>query len=449
MSAHEEEDGTSDDSTLDDGWHTIASPPSQKLPDPAIPGIRTLFKITDRVMEQDGSSDIASGLEGLDDRLDAANGGQTLQSNMRLSRSPPTNRPALPNISHTEPRRVVQQTLSTSVTTWSPERKKQQSAPPKTTRDSRMNLREQLKGYASQSGSLVMEEVESEEGEGIYEAKGSDPLGMESVRDEEVPPELNDFGRDDSNLSGRQDVYDTTSENVRSALETSRVAGRDVDGPIFDDEADITEGSVLEELPESPPMIIHRKRLAVTPLTVDRQPGDASLTGSHDASSTLSAPKPSSGYRDEIASATMQGELTLHFGLPRLRSRYLSKLQKSSPAAKDAYTAIKAGGIASAAGISNKDSALAEEALSRVISKSDFSQMEVLGQFNRGFIIARLRKLESDDLFIVDQHASDEKFNFELLQRITVMKSQSLIRYVHPEARDHETEIRKGRELYI
>lgn len=41
----------------------------------------------------------------------------------------------------------------------------------------------------------------------------------------------------------------------------------------------------------------------------------------------------------------------------------------------------------------------AEQELSREISKEDFSRMEILGQFNRGFIIARLR----DDLFIIDQ----------------------------------------------
>ena len=35
--------------------------------------------------------------------------------------------------------------------------------------------------------------------------------------------------------------------------------------------------------------------------------------------------------------------------------------------------------------------------------------MEVIGQFNLGFIIARV----DDSLFIVDQHASDEKFRYE------------------------------------
>ena len=55
--------------------------------------------------------------------------------------------------------------------------------------------------------------------------------------------------------------------------------------------------------------------------------------------------------------------------------------------------------------------------------KDMFSKMEILGQFNKGFIITRLEK----DLFIVDQHATDEKYNFETLQRDTVIQSQKLI----------------------
>lgn len=49
--------------------------------------------------------------------------------------------------------------------------------------------------------------------------------------------------------------------------------------------------------------------------------------------------------------------------------------------------------------------------------------MEVIGQFNLGFIIARLE----DDLFIIDQHATDEKFRFEKLSNETKLKTQKLI----------------------
>jgi DNA mismatch repair protein PMS2 len=68
----------------------------------------------------------------------------------------------------------------------------------------------------------------------------------------------------------------------------------------------------------------------------------------------------------------------------------------------------------------------AEEELKRVFKKEQFNAMEVIGQFNLGFIIAKL----DDDLFIIDQHASDEKHTFENLQRTTKFHKQRLIRPV-------------------
>ncbi|KAI0206203.1 hypothetical protein F4808DRAFT_406420 [Astrocystis sublimbata] len=79
----------------------------------------------------------------------------------------------------------------------------------------------------------------------------------------------------------------------------------------------------------------------------------------------------------------------------------------------------------------------AEEKLSLTISKSDFEKMKIIGQFNLGFILAtRAAETSSadtlgrdDELFIIDQHATDEKYNFERLQASTVVQSQRL---VHP-----------------
>ena len=65
----------------------------------------------------------------------------------------------------------------------------------------------------------------------------------------------------------------------------------------------------------------------------------------------------------------------------------------------------------------------AEKELSRTITKAKFKQMKVLGQFNLGFIIVRL----DNNLFIIDQHATDEKYRFETLQRETKLESQKLI----------------------
>jgi len=73
--------------------------------------------------------------------------------------------------------------------------------------------------------------------------------------------------------------------------------------------------------------------------------------------------------------------------------------------------------------INPKDNKTAEKELMRQISKKDFSNMKIFGQFNLGFIIAGLDR----DLFIVDQHATDEKYNFERLQASTVINSQPMV----------------------
>ena len=72
--------------------------------------------------------------------------------------------------------------------------------------------------------------------------------------------------------------------------------------------------------------------------------------------------------------------------------------------------------------------------LTLAVKKEDFAKMKVVGQFNLGFIITTKTKdadqssnKNSFDLFIIDQHASDEKFNFETLQRTTVLRSQRLV----------------------
>lgn len=88
---------------------------------------------------------------------------------------------------------------------------------------------------------------------------------------------------------------------------------------------------------------------------------------------------------------------------------------------------------------------VAEDKLSLTIHKGDFSKMKIVGQFNLGFILAvrpgtaagsstataaaRVdRPRDDDELFIIDQHASDEKFNFERLQATTTVQSQRLVR---------------------
>ncbi|KAH8894042.1 hypothetical protein GQ53DRAFT_821161 [Thozetella sp. PMI_491] len=106
------------------------------------------------------------------------------------------------------------------------------------------------------------------------------------------------------------------------------------------------------------------------------------------------------------------------------------RLEKLSPPIK-AVTDLEENGL-------EADEAAAEARLSLKISKADFEKMKIIGQFNLGFVLA-VREAEppaadgtpaaapDDELFIIDQHASDEKYNFERLQASTVVQSQRLV----------------------
>jgi len=58
------------------------------------------------------------------------------------------------------------------------------------------------------------------------------------------------------------------------------------------------------------------------------------------------------------------------------------------------------------------------------LCKEDFLHMSIIGQFNLGFILARCR---NNNLWILDQHACDEKYHFERLCKETVIHEQTLI----------------------
>ena len=64
-----------------------------------------------------------------------------------------------------------------------------------------------------------------------------------------------------------------------------------------------------------------------------------------------------------------------------------------------------------------------EAEFNKHLDKKSFESADIIGQFNLGFIIV---KLLDDDLFIVDQHATDEKFRFETFVKTLKMSQQPL-----------------------
>lgn len=66
----------------------------------------------------------------------------------------------------------------------------------------------------------------------------------------------------------------------------------------------------------------------------------------------------------------------------------------------------------------------AEQELKLNLCRESFENMEVLGQFNNGFIITRY----NDHIFIIDQHATDERANFEDELEKCPMEQQYMVR---------------------
>ncbi|KAL7933833.1 hypothetical protein V8C35DRAFT_52262 [Trichoderma chlorosporum] len=103
------------------------------------------------------------------------------------------------------------------------------------------------------------------------------------------------------------------------------------------------------------------------------------------------------------------------------------------------------------------DASDAESRLPLIISKGDFSKMRIIGQFNLGFIIAvkpasplnSSSEGKHDELFIIDQHASDEKYNYEKLQNTTEIQSQRLVHPMRLQLTALEEEIILGNETAL
>ncbi|KAI0776511.1 hypothetical protein BD413DRAFT_602116 [Trametes elegans] len=162
---------------------------------------------------------------------------------------------------------------------------------------------------------------------------------------------------------------------------------------------------------------------------IDARLRQDTLVGSSDVGTSST-----SAVSTEIIRTGESDSVSLTFDLLRVTSSWKKLQAQLLSARREQQTRQSAG--AGANEDAKADIAAADEdateALSRVIDKADFASMDVVGQFNLGFIIVRRRKSrgaaghDMDDLFIVDQHAADEKYNFETLQQTTKIDSQKL-----------------------
>ncbi|TPP67615.1 Mismatch repair endonuclease PMS2 [Fasciola gigantica] len=117
-------------------------------------------------------------------------------------------------------------------------------------------------------------------------------------------------------------------------------------------------------------------------------------------------------YRDADGVGSAENPLELRPSVPLEFS--FTKLKQSLSSVSIDLSTVCSTSSTSAFSLGNfraEDSNAAEGELTTYFSKSSFHELEVVGQFNLGFIIG----LHNQDLFIIDQHASDEKYRFEQL----------------------------------
>ena len=238
----------------------------------------------------------------------------------------------------------------------------------------------------------------------------------EEVEDEEVDQLLSDAVEVPSDLPAHKDAK-FSSPNTADCPDVASVQGSDP--------------PIRTSVPNSMDLTLGEDDDVEDPCSLLSQARASSLTTSS------AIPHADKIIRPEIIrSGTTGSDLSLKFNIDHVKQVWADRPKKGQRE-KRRESALEE--VLVDAGVANTENdEKAVDALSRVIEKDDFAMMDIMGQFNLGFIVVRLKKTvsnnsdepeeEIDDLFIVDQHAADEKYNFETLQSTTVIQSQNLLK---------------------
>ncbi|KAH9000126.1 hypothetical protein EDB92DRAFT_1829472 [Lactarius akahatsu] len=325
--------------------------------------------------------------------------------------------------------RGVQMVLDTSGASWNlkpghegPQRKRPHLADVSASssgKNARTSMRARLAGFA-RDGVHVVRDKEDEDSPEEEEGAGDKVVEVKRVS-KKVDADDNDDDDDHceagEKVSSSTDVVDETMAvdppDSQDSVPKSKPKSKTRHTPTGataspsakqSDAAELASGEELLLLEDSPSDSV--------------PPSNAAASTSHDAAS---------GVRTEVLRTIVGDAPPLAFSLERTTSAWSAYLERR--AAPTPQPAPRSSDLEHADLAADNENATAT--LARVLSKADFRSMHVIGQFNRGFIVARLRKTDAagaanDDLFIVDQHAADEKYNFETLQATTRLESQRL-----------------------
>ncbi|BHF60486.1 hypothetical protein SprV_0100345100 [Sparganum proliferum] len=189
--------------------------------------------------------------------------------------------------------------------------------------------------------------------------------------------------------------------------------------------------SVSTRLSQQPVISAHLTQVQTSPSTPLRkrarspsdplfQPGDTPSKSPPNSAPLKSLPTVNTAekktYGRNLPSLTRR-TVKVPFAIERLRQFWNSQAREGA----------QPHNLPSAASVGNFRADLTEPAAESELTinfdKTWFERMRVIGQFNRGFIICQYEQ----DLFIVDQHASDEKNRFECLLSNHQFTSQPLV----------------------
>ncbi|KAJ9116412.1 hypothetical protein QFC22_004854 [Naganishia vaughanmartiniae] len=313
-------------------------------------------------------------------------------------------------------RRLLQTTLNCVITRGNAVDSSMPSdAPLPNNVSARAKLRGQIAGFASQGAVIELDELDSD--------SDSDRVVENGIRhvDKEPVATSHSVLRDDADealIGDGTEVQSTSStpdESHQTPLSSKPIDPEDIvmgtqDSTLVDD----TAAHIINNN-----QYILREQDEDISYLADVEPGHAESSNA-------------GTFRSEILKASLQGEITIRCDIDRIRARARKRRIFSEAEAVKKKRKLDESDMLPDAGITNADTAQVDRVLSRVIGKENFNEMVILGQFNLAFIIARRSKPAGegrsiDDIFIIDQHASDEKYNFETLQATTRIRSQTLI----------------------
>lgn len=253
----------------------------------------------------------------------------------------------------------------------------------------RTRLRSRIAGFASQGTVVDLDELDSDSEDPQVTGLGGEPSSPLANNGDNVACQPEDKVETPA-PSPRQEP----SKNSRNGIDDDK----SLDGDIV---MATQEEEEVEVQDDTSTHVINNNQYIL-------QGRDEDIVYLADSATLVPEQAPQSEFRDEIFKAGPQGQVVVRCDIGRIRFRARKRRALDAiPSSKK----IKLGenDILPEAGIANTDAAQVDRVLSRVIQKQDFAEMEILGQYNLAFIIARRKKLETDgqlidDIFIIGEN---------------------------------------------